>query len=241
MVTQPQPMTGLPMRRPRSTLDPTLVLAAVADAAAQVSPGVTLTVSDTLEVVATEGGRSIAAHLADLVDRFEARRVPNDPARLAAALLGWADERPVPDEVAYDKGVAVLGWGGPLHPIWQVAVPRTSGMSAHWVPSLRTPHTHTAQVRDRALERSRSMTITPTRSGAVTVWTFIPNPHLSSAVLAQSTVLAAEQPIGTLCAVITPGRPVVIAEVSAAQRLAADVNEPHVIVTLDSLTNIGWK
>jgi hypothetical protein len=61
-------------------------------------------------VVLEEDERRVRTPLRDLAEDMTDARVGSAPEELAAALAVWVDDRPVPDAVAAEAGVAVLDW-----------------------------------------------------------------------------------------------------------------------------------
>lgn len=247
-VTNRQPSSILPVLR--TDVDPDMVLDAVERlAAAPGDPALTLTVrtgpqprdlaDPTIEVCEHE--RRIATRLSALTARLSRRGVTPDPGPVTEAVRQWVDSRPVSDQVAASKGIATLGaTHEPGVFAWQVTVPRPSGVNLGWVPTMRTPAGFVAQVRRDAQARAQRLTITPWLSGEVTVWLYLLNPALSTAVLTQPDVLAHGRRVEDLYVVFSPGCPVAVAPQAPAIRLAEESSEPHQVLALNHLDTLGW-
>jgi hypothetical protein len=236
---------GFPMPVRRTELDPDLVVAAVKHLTGSLR-------YDDMEVevdhadadptiTVCENERRMSTRLSKLCDRFGRAGVEPTEQAVSAAVSEWVDNRPVSDDVAAAKGIATIDW---LHHAqgvrWRVVVPRRSGVSVEWVPTLRTPLSAVRDTRAAAADRARHLTVTPLPTGDVTVWVYLLNPRLSTAVLTQPELLADGQPIEQLYAVFSPGRPVAVATKVPAMRLTEESNEPHVALPLENLNDIGW-
>ena len=66
--------------------------------------------ADGAVVVLEEDERRVRTPLRDLAEDMTDARVGSTPEELAAALTAWVRDRPVPDGVAAETGVAVLDW-----------------------------------------------------------------------------------------------------------------------------------
>src|SRR3712207_8213679 len=76
-------------------------------------PYTTLFRSDRVDgpvVVLEEDERRVRTPLRDLAEDMTDARVGSTPEELAAALTAWVLDRPIPDAVAAEAGVAVLDW-----------------------------------------------------------------------------------------------------------------------------------
>lgn len=209
-----------------------------------VRDGVYLYVSHDAEVSSLtvhENERHMSATLDALVEKMGRAGIEPNPEGVSRALVKWLDRRPVSDATAAAKGIATIGWlPGETGARWRVVVPRRSGVCAEWVPTFRTRVEDVRITREHAFARARDLTVTCLPTGDVSVWAYLLNPRLSTAVLAQPDLVAQGQPLEHLYAVFSPERPVAIAHEAAALRLTEESNESHVALPLSTLNNIGW-
>jgi hypothetical protein len=86
-------------------------------------------------VVLEEDERRVRTPLRDLAEDMTDARVGSAPEELAAALAVWVDDRPVPDAVAAEAGVAVLDWTDRTETAvgWRVVV-RRGARALPWTP-----------------------------------------------------------------------------------------------------------
>lgn len=188
-------------------------------------------------IVVTEDDRTLSLRFDALIETLHHTRVTT--AGIEDGLRAWADTRPVSNAAATTKGIAVLGRYG-HEPRWQVVVPRATGVAPAWVPTLHDTPAIIADIRRSALRRAQYLTVTPLASGRVTMWTYLPCPALSSAVLTQPEALTANTPIEHLCVVFAPGRSVAVADQTAATRMVSEVSHPFTVIPADALDNFGW-
>lgn len=229
--------------RPQAVdLDPDAVFAAVLNLCKNPDPGTVLDIiHDTPDplITVTEDDRGAEIRLTALVDRLNRTGTPDTATGITHAVREWTDTRPVPDASAAERGIATLVRYGP-EARWQVIIPRPSGALAAWVPGLSSTPASIRTIREAAFERAATLTITPAQSGRVTVWTYLPQPRLSPCVLAQPETLRAANQDWDATVVLTPGRPVAVADYESATRLVAEVNQPHLMFPLDHLNDLGW-
>lgn len=223
-------------------LDPDAVFAALLSVSDRPDPGVAIDIihdgADPL-ITVTEGDRSTQIRFTALIARLNRSGTRDTAAALALAISEWVDTRPVSDAAAAERGIAtVVRYGSSAR--WQVTVARPSGTLAAWVPGLTNPTAATRTIRGAALDRAAALTVTPLRSGRVTVWSYLPEPRLSASVLAQPDALHAATPGADATVVLTPGRPLAVADHEAASRLVAEVNQPHLMFPLNNLAALGW-
>lgn len=229
--------------RPQAVdLDPDAVFAALLSVCDSPDPGTSIDIHhDTPDplITVTEDDRSTDIRFTALIDRLNRTGTPDTPPGITTAIRDWVDTRPVSDAAAASYGIAtVVRYGAEAR--WQVVVPRTSGTLAAWVPALTGTSTATRAIRDSARERAAALTITPLPTGRVTVWTYLPQPRLSSSVLTQPDVLRAAASGWDAHVILTPGRPLAVADHESATRLVAEVSQPHLMFPLDHTTNLGW-
>lgn len=229
----------------RTDIDPARVLSAAkmlahkltgSDLTLHIEPGAH---DPAIEV--TDGERCTSIRLLALTEKFEAAGTDTDPDAVNRAFEEWFDTRPVSNQAAATKGIATLGWSHQHARIgWRVVVPRPTGLVADWVPTLRTNAAEIDSIRARAFDRARQLTVTPLPTGEVTVWAYLINPALSTAVLTQPEALADGHSLDDMYAVFTPGRPVAVAPEVAAHRLTEETTDPHQMLSLQELNTIGW-
>lgn len=229
--------------RPQAVdLDPDAVFAALLTLCKTPDTGTALSIlHDTPDplITVTEDDRSAEIRFAALIDRLNRSGTRDTEAGITDGIRSWADTRPVSDGVAAERGIAtVVRYGSAAR--WQVIVPRPSGALSAWVPSLSSTPAATRAIRHAARARAASLTITPLPTGRVTVWTYLPQPRLSPCVLAQPDALRAATADWDATVVLTPGRPLAVADYESATRLVAEVSQPHLIFALDSLNDLGW-
>ena len=229
--------------RPQAVdLDPDSIFTALLTLSGNPEPGTTLDIHhddrDPL-IVVTEDDRSTQIRFTALIDRLNRSGTPDTTEAITDAIQSWADTRPVSDTVAADRGIAtVIRYDNDAR--WQVVVPRPSGALAPWVPATTSTPTLTRTIRDAALGRAAALTITAIPTGRVTVWSYLPQPRLSPSVLARPEVLRASTSAWDATVVLTPGRPLAVADYESATRLVAEVNQPHLMFPLDHLNDLGW-
>ena len=236
-----------PRRAFRSTdISPTDLLAAVhAFRPAHHDAGLSVTVdpgSANPTIRVTDQERMIETDLADLTRVLAGHGTEPTAEAIAAAFRDWVDTRPVCDAAAEQCGIVTVAWAHrESRPRWRVSVPRASGICAEWVPSVHTTPTTVHRIHSQALRRARDLIVSPLASGDVTVWVYRVNPVLSTATLTQPGTLrngAAET--ADLWVAFSPDRPVVVAARVAATRLAEESTEPHILMPLRDLDQIGW-
>lgn len=221
-------------------LDPDDVFTALLDVSTTPGEGISIDVvpdqHDSL-IIVTEDDRCMSARFSELLTRLTRNRTPRTG--VADAIRDWVDTRPVSDRSAAAHGIAVVVRHGDVLR-WQVAVPRPSGVTAAWVPTIATPPQIVRTIRGAAMSRSQSLTFTPHTTGLVTVWTYLAGPALSPSVLSQPDLLHTLSPCEDAVAVLTANRPVAITDPNSAQRMVAEVDAPHLMVPLAHLTDLGW-
>jgi hypothetical protein len=191
-------------------------------------------------VSVVEYERETTTTLSDLVTEVEQTLSDSGASNVREAVCAWVGSRPVSDRCGTGKGIAVLRWSNNQTDLkWQVVVPRPSGQLGEWVPTVHTNAALIHEARNNARARSANLTLTRMLAGQVAVWTYPINPALSTSVLTQPLVLN-PHPDDNMYAVCAPDRPVAIAHESLATRLTDELNEPHLMVPLAALDNIGW-
>lgn len=221
-------------------LDPDDVFTALLDVSAAPGGGISVDVvpdqHDSL-IIVTEDDRCMSARFSELLTQLT--RARTTPTGLAEAIRDWVDTRPVSDRSAAAHGIAVVvRHDDELR--WQVGVPRPSGITAAWVPTMQTSPQVVRAIRGAAMQRAQSLTFTPHTTGLVTVWTYLAGPALSPSILSQPDILHALAPTPDAVAVLTSNRPVAITDPYSAQRMVAEVDAPHLMVPLAHLTDLGW-
>lgn len=232
------------LRAPRSDVDPDLVLNVMNQIRDGIKdPALVIEIGDGPDprISIVEGERVTAVTLSELTAMLGRFAVGSTPACVKDALNDWLDVRPVSDQTAEERGIVTIGWSRNRSRIrWRVVVPRPSGTFAEWIPTTKTTTVAIRRVQTKAFARSRQLTVTPLPTGEVTVWAYLLNPALSTAVLTAPESLAGNTPLDQLWAVFSPGRPVAVADKVAATRLTEESNEPHMMIALADLNNIGW-
>lgn len=221
-------------------LDPDDVFTALLDVSADPGEGISVDVvpdqHDSL-IIVTEDDRCMSARFSELLTQLVRAHTP--ATSLTDGIRDWIDTRPVSDRSASAHGIAVVvRHDDELR--WQVGVPRPSGITAAWVPTMQTSPQIVRAIRGTAMARAQSLTFTPHTTGLVTVWTYLAGPTLSPSVLSQPDTLHTLAPAPDAVAVLTSNRPVAITDPHSAQRMVAEVDAPHLMVPLAHLTNLGW-
>src|SRR3712207_7892353 len=136
-------------------------------------------------------------------------RVGSTPEELAAALTAWVLDRPVPDAVAAEAGVAVLDWTDRTETGvgWRIVV-RRGNRALPWTPSAGLDRRAVDRVRAAAGERAAAVGGSLRVEGPAALWTHPEVPLFASAVLAASELL--------------------LERMSAA---GLDLQDPHVVAT----------
>lgn len=247
MSTTPRPESRLSVTPIHLDFDPDDILAAVENFPHGHLPHtVRLDITDELSanpcVRITEGERVMGIDLNTLTQHLNRHADADTEQAIIAGILDWANTRPVCDHDAAHHGIATLGWrAGEESVRWRVVVARDHQRCHEWIPTTSTSREFTHAARDAAIQRARQLTVTPIRTGRVTVWTHLANPTLSSAVLADLSTLRAHTKDDHPYAVFAPGRPVVVAHADDAHRLAEETTDAHLLMPLSALTAIGWS
>jgi len=197
-------------------------------------------------LVIDDAGRRTRVLLAELAGEMTRARVPATADGVATALAAWLARRPVPDEIAAARGLAILDWtdGARTDLGWRVVVSR-GGLVVPWRPSRTATLPLVHQTRSAALGRSAVLAGTLRVQGPVALWTSTGVPGVDTAVLVRPEALLAEMAAAGLRprdahVVITPRRPVACADDAVARRLVAEATDAWAIVPCGQLADLGW-
>ena len=197
-------------------------------------------------LVIDDAGRRTRVLLAELAGEMTRARVPATADGVATALAAWLARRPVPDEVAAARGVAVLDWADSARTQlgWRVVVSR-GGLVVAWRPSRTATLPLVHQTRSAALGRSAAVAGTLQVQGPLALWTSTSIPGVDTAVLVRPEALLAEMAAAGLRprdahVVITPRRPIACADARVARRLVAEASDAWATVPCAELGDLGW-
>jgi hypothetical protein len=197
-------------------------------------------------VLLREAERSVRVDLADLAEQFTRDRVPATPEALSAALQAWVACRPVTDAAAAAGGLAVLDWTDQHRRAvgWRVVVPR-GDLARPWSPSRSAGGDAVERTRADALDHAAAVRVDGHVEGPVALWAHPAIPVLATAALVAPERLLARTaraglPLRDAHVVVTPHRPVALAEPPVAARLAGSTGEPCVRLPWRTLADLPW-
>jgi hypothetical protein len=197
-------------------------------------------------VVLEEDERRVRTPLRDLAEDMTDARVGSTPAELAAALTAWVLDRPVPDAVAAEAGVAVLDWTDRTETAvgWRVVV-RRGDRALPWMPSADLDRRVVDRVRGAAGERAAAVGGSLRVEGPVALWTHPEVPLLASAVLVAPELLldriaAAGLHLQDPHVVVTPSSPLACAGAGVAARLAGETGEACQRLPWRQIARLRW-
>ncbi|MFW3170445.1 hypothetical protein [Geodermatophilus sp. CPCC 206100] len=196
--------------------------------------------------VLEEGERRLRVPLRDLAEDLTDAGVAATPEGLAAALISWVAQRPVPDAAAASAGIAVLDWTDRRETAvgWRVVV-RRGAAARPWSPSVGLGRARLDVVRTAALARAADVGGELRLEGPVALWSHPEVPLLASAVLAAPERLLgrlgrAGLDVRDLHVVVTPRSPVACAGAAVAARLAGETGEPCQRLPWRQLAALRW-
>ena len=202
--------------------------------------------ADGAVVVLEEDERRVRAPLRDLAEDMTDARVGSTPEELAAALTAWVRDRPVPDAVAAEAGVAVLDWTDRTETAvgWRVVV-RRGDRALTWTPSSAVDRRAVDRVREAAAERAAAVGGQLRVEGPVALWSHPEVPVLASAALAAPELLrdrmaAAGLDLHDPHVVVTPHSPLACAGAAVAARLAGETGEACQRLPWRQITRLRW-
>ncbi|SDN43031.1 hypothetical protein [Geodermatophilus sp. DSM 45219] len=197
-------------------------------------------------LVVEEDERSARVPLRDLAEDMTDARVDPSPEGVAAALTGWVLDRPVPDAVAAEAGVAVLDWTDRTETSvgWRVVVLR-GDRALPWAPSAGLDRRAVERVRVAAGERAATVEGDLRIEGPVALWSHPEVPLLASSVLAAPELLltriaAAGVDLQDPHVVVTPHAPLACAGAGVAARLAGETGEACQRLPWRQLARLRW-
>ena len=197
-------------------------------------------------VVLEEDERRVRTPLRDLAEDMTDARVGSTPEELAAALAVWVDDRPVPDAVAAEAGVAVLDWTDRTETAvgWRVVV-RRGDRALPWTPTAGLDRRAVDRVRAAAGERAAAVGGCLRVEGPVALWAHPEVPLLASAVLVAPELLldritAAGLDLQDPHIVVTPSSPLACADAGVAARLAGETGEACQRLPWRQLARLRW-
>jgi hypothetical protein len=197
-------------------------------------------------VLLEEDERSVRTPLRDLAEDMTDARVGSTPEELAAALTAWVEDRPVPDAVAAETGIAVLDWTDRTETSvgWRVVV-RRGDRALPWSPSAGMDRPAVERVRGAAGERAVDVGGHLRVEGPVALWSHPEVPLLASAVLAAPGLLldriaAAGLDVQDPHVVVTPSSPLACAAAAVAARLAGETGEACHRLPWRQLARLRW-
>ncbi|MGY1760597.1 hypothetical protein ACI79G_16425 [Geodermatophilus sp. SYSU D00779] len=197
-------------------------------------------------VVLEEDERRVRTPLRDLAEDMTDARVGSTPEELAAALTAWVHDRPVPDAVAAETGVAVLDWTDRTETAvgWRVVV-RRGDRALPWTPSSGLDRRAVERVRLGAGERSATVGGQLRVEGPVALWSHPEVPAFASAVLAAPQLLLdriaeAGLDVHDPHVVVTPHSPLACAGAPVAARLAGETGEACQRLPWRQVARLRW-
>ncbi|TFV64143.1 hypothetical protein E4P41_02570 [Geodermatophilus sp. DF01-2] len=197
-------------------------------------------------VVLEEDERRVRMPLRDLAEDMTDARVGSAPEEVAAALTAWVLDRPVPDAVAAEAGIAVLDWTDRTESAvgWRVVVRRGS-RAVPWTPSAGLDRRVVGRVRAAAGDRAAAVDGHLRVEGPVALWSHPEVPLLASAVLATperllERIAAAGLDLHDPHVVVTPHSPLACAGAGAATRLAGETGEACQRLPWRQLARLRW-
>jgi hypothetical protein len=197
-------------------------------------------------VVLEEDERRVRTPLRDLAEDMTDARVGSTPEELAAALTAWVHDRPVPDAVAAETGVAVLDWTDRTETAvgWRVVV-RRGDRALPWTPSSGLDRRAVERVRIGAGERAGTVGGQLRVEGPVALWSNPEVPTLASAVLAAPQLLLdriaeAGLDLHDPHVVVTPHSPLACAGAPVAARLAGETGEACQRLPWRQVARLRW-
>jgi len=197
-------------------------------------------------VLLEEDERRVRMPLRDLAEDMTDARIGSAPEELAAALAAWVDDRPVPDAVAAESGIAVLDWTDRTETSvgWRVVV-RRGARALPWIPSPGLDRPAVERVRAVARERATAVGGCLRVEGPVALWTHPEVPLLSSAVLVSPQLLvdrmaAAGLELQDPHVVVTPHSALACASAGVAARLAGETGEACQRLPWRQLARLRW-
>ena len=197
-------------------------------------------------VALEEEERRVSVPLRDLAEDMTDARVGSTPEELAAALAVWVDDRPVPDAVAAEAGVAVLDWTDRTETaVGGRVVVRRGDRALPWTPSAGLDRRAVDRVRAAAGERAAAVGGSLRVEGPVALWTHPEVPLLASAVLVAPELLldritAAGLDLQDPHVVVTPSSPLACAGAGVAARLAGETGEACQRLPWRQLARLRW-
>ncbi len=202
--------------------------------------------ADGAVVVLEEDERRVRTPLRDLAEDMTDARVGSTPEELAAALTAWVRDRPVPDAVAAEAGVAVLDWTDRTETAvgWRVVV-RRGDRALPWTPSSAVDRRAVDRVREAAAERAAAVGGQLRVEGPVALWSHPEVPVLASAALAAPDLLrdrmvAAGLDLHDPHVVVTPHSPLACAGAAVAARLAGETGEACQRLPWRQIAHLRW-
>ena len=197
-------------------------------------------------LVIEEDERSARVPLRDLAEDMTDARVDPSPEGVAAALTAWVLDRPVPDAVAAEAGVAVLDWTDRTETSvgWRVVVPR-GDRALPWAPSAGLDRRAVERVRVAAGERAAAVEGDLRIEGPVALWSHPEVPLLSSSVLVApelllARIVAAGVDLQDPHVVVTPHSPLACAGAGVAARLAGETGEACQRLPWRQIARLRW-
>ena len=197
-------------------------------------------------VVLEEDERRVRTPLRDLAEDMTDARVGSTHEELAAALTAWVLDRPVPDAVAAEAGVAVLDWTDRTETGvgWRVVV-RRGNRALPWTPSAGLDRRAVDRARAAAGERAAAVGGSLRVEGPVALWAHPEVPLLASAVLVAPGLLldhiaAAGLDLHDPHVVVTPSSPLACADAGVAARLAGETGEACQRLPWRQLARLRW-
>jgi hypothetical protein len=197
-------------------------------------------------VVLEEDERRVRTPLRDLAEDMTDARIGSTPEELAAALRAWVRDRPVPDAVAAEAGVAVLDWTDRTETAvgWRVVV-RREDRALPWTPTPGLDRCAVDRVRAAAAERAAAVGGDLRVEGPVALWSHPEVPVLATAVLAAPELLldriaAAGLDLHDPHVVVTPHSPLACAGAPVAARLAGETGEACQRLPWRQIARLRW-
>lgn len=194
-----------------------------------------------------EDERRLRVRLAELAEAMTRASVPPAHDRVCAALSSWVAHRPVSDDAAATRGIAVLDWADPGETVlgWKVVVLR-GDLALSWQPSAGASGTAILDSRTAAVARSAAVPLELRVEGPVALFSHPAVPLLATAALLEpermlARIAAAGPPMPDMHVVVTPRRPVACAGAAVAARLAGDTSEPCRTLPWRRLADLPWS